>query len=105
MQVLAYFICVGPRKQPSKIDFLNWSAIQRSVCIKEWSCDQSHLHYSDVIPAGSSWFQAHGFILAEADSVITAVVVSVRRGGLDSDVFSPGILFGWHVFLAAVMTP
>lgn len=71
----------------------------------KWSCDRPHLHCSDVIPAGSSWFQAHGLALAEADSVITAVVVSVRRRGFYSDVFSLGILFGWHVFLAAVTTP
>lgn len=71
----------------------------------KWSCDQLHLHYSDVIPAGPSWFQAHGLVWAEADSVITAVVVSVRPRGLYSGVFSPGILCGWHVFLAAVTTP
>lgn len=64
-----------------------------------WSRDQLHLHHcSDVIPAGSSWFQAHALAPAEA-------VVSVTRCGLCSDVFPPGILFGWHVFLAAVTTP
>lgn len=70
-----------------------------------WSCDQPHLHYSDVIPAGSSWLQPQRLVWAEADSAITAVFVSVRRRGLHSDVLSPGILFGWHVFLAAMTIP